>query len=193
MGTEQKDRAVPMKVTGEAKYSVDVRLPGMLYAAIKCCPVWGGDVRSYNADAIKGRPGVRSVVRLPLDDLTASVGVLAGGVAVVADSWWHAHTALEALPIEWNDGPDASVSSASLFEDHFTALKQPGNVVTNAGDVDAAMGRAARVVERPPIPCPSRPAPAWSRETPRCLSATAASTSGPAIRIRSGSCAAPPS
>jgi isoquinoline 1-oxidoreductase beta subunit len=147
MGTEQKDRSVPLKVTGEAKYSVDVRLPRMLYAAVKCCPVWGGGVRSYNADAIKNRPGVHSVVQVPLDRSTQSVGLLAGGVAVVADTWWHAHTALEALPIEWEDGPDATVSSASLFQDHFAALKQPGVVVTTMGDVDASMGRAARVVE----------------------------------------------
>jgi isoquinoline 1-oxidoreductase subunit beta len=70
MGTEQKNRDVPLKVTGEAVYGVDVRLPGMLYAAAKACPVWGGDVKSYNADAIKNRPGIHSVVRLPFNDLT---------------------------------------------------------------------------------------------------------------------------
>ena len=60
MGTEQKNREVPLKVTGQAKYAIDVRLPGMLYAAVKCCPVFGGDVKSYNFDAVRNMPGASS-------------------------------------------------------------------------------------------------------------------------------------
>ena len=147
MGTEQKDRAVPLKVTGEATYAVDIRLPGMLYAAAKSCPVWGGDVRSFNFDAIRNMPGVHSVVRLPFDELTRSAEFFCGGVAVVADTWWRAHAALEAMPIEWEYGPDAAVSSASLLEGHVALLEEPGDTRTDEGDVDTAMGRAATVME----------------------------------------------
>jgi isoquinoline 1-oxidoreductase beta subunit len=149
LGTEQKSLEVPLKVTGEAIYGIDMRLPGMLYAAAKSCPVWGGDVRSFNFDAIRNMPGVHSAVRLPFNDLTRSVGdFLAGGVAVIADSWWRAQKALDALPIEWDYGSGAGVSSASLYDLHLAATRQtPGATPTNEGDVDGAMARAAKVVE----------------------------------------------
>src|SRR5213594_650474 len=147
LGTEQKSFDVPLKVTGEAIYGIDIRLPGMLYAAARACPVWGGDVKSYDFDRIKNMPGVQSVVRLPFDALTKSVGFLCGGVAVVADSWWRAKTALDALPIEWDYGPSASVNSASLYEDHIAAAKGKGEAKTDEGNVDVAMARAAKVVE----------------------------------------------
>src|SRR2546425_9367182 len=114
LGTEQKNFDIPLKVTGEAIYGIDIRLPGMLYAAARACPVWGGDVKSYDFDRIRNMPGVQSVVRLPFDALTRSVGFLCGGVAVVADSWWRAKTALDAMPIEWDYGSATSVNSASL-------------------------------------------------------------------------------
>jgi len=147
LGTEQKHFDVPLKVTGEAIYGIDVRLPGMLYAAARACPVWGGDVKSYNFEAIRNMPGVHSVVRLPFNALTKSANFLCGGAAVIADSWWRAKTALDAMPIEWDYGPAAAVTSASLYEDHVAAAKLPGEPKTNEGNVDEAMGRAAKVVE----------------------------------------------
>jgi isoquinoline 1-oxidoreductase beta subunit len=156
MGTEQKNRDVPVKVTGAATYASDVRLPGMLYAAVKCCPVYGGDVKSFNADAIKNRPGVHSVVRLPLDRTgkaketlgrTTKDGFYVGGVAVVADTWWHAKSALDAMPIEWEYGPGRAVSSASLLEGHMAKLREPGQTITETGDVNAGLAKAARIVE----------------------------------------------
>jgi isoquinoline 1-oxidoreductase beta subunit len=151
MGTEQKNREVPLKVTGAAKYAIDVHLPNMLYAAVKCCPSWGGDVKSYNADAIKNRPGVHSVVRLPLDPeakeelgRATKKGFYSGGVAVIADSWWHAKTALDAMPIEWDRGPGAGVTSASLLEGHLATLHAPGKVIVNEGNVDGAMENAKK-------------------------------------------------
>ena len=122
-------------------------LPGMLYAAAKACPVWGGDVKSYDFDRIKNMPGVHSAVRLPFDALTKSVGFLGGGVAVVADSWWRAKTALDTMPIDWDYGPSAGITSASLYDAHVAASKEPGDVKTNDGNVDEAMGRAAKIVE----------------------------------------------
>ena len=82
-------------MTGAQVYGMDLKLPGMLNAAIKDCPVFGGKVKSFDAAAIAGRPGVKKVVR---------VGDTA--VAVVADTWWRAKTALDALPIEWDEGPE---------------------------------------------------------------------------------------
>jgi isoquinoline 1-oxidoreductase beta subunit len=141
MGTEQKNLEMPQKVTGEATFAIDVRLPGMLYAASTSCPVWGGDVRSYNFDAIRNRPGVHSAVKF------GGPGHTSGGVAVVADTWWHAKTALDAMPIEWEYGPNANVSSASLLERHMALLKERGEVRIDHGNVDTAMGRAVKVIE----------------------------------------------
>ena len=147
MGTEQKNFDIPLKVTGAAIYGIDIRLPGMLYAAVKACPVWGGNVRSYNADAVKNMPGVHAVVQLPFNDLTKSVDFLAGGVAVVADSWWRAQKALDALPIEWDYGPGASVSSASLYADHLAVAKRPGKAITDHGSVDEGFAKAVKIIE----------------------------------------------
>jgi isoquinoline 1-oxidoreductase beta subunit len=144
LGTMQKNRDMPLKVTGEAVFGSDVRLPGMLYASVKACPVWGGDVKSYNVDAIKSMPGVISVVRLPRNGPSA----MSGGVAVVADSWWRAHKALEAMPIEWDyTGADATQTSETILAQHMANLKTPGMVMTNAGNVDAAFAGAAKIIE----------------------------------------------
>jgi isoquinoline 1-oxidoreductase beta subunit len=143
LGTTQKNRDIPLKVTGEAVFGSDVRLPGMLYAAVKACPVFGGDVKSYNFDAIRNRPGVHSVVRLPRE----APSVVSGGVAVVADSWWRAQTALDAMPIEWDFGPGAAYTTESLLQRHMEALKQPATPFTNVGNVDAAFQGAAKIVE----------------------------------------------
>ncbi|HEX6362636.1 MAG TPA: molybdopterin cofactor-binding domain-containing protein, partial [Albitalea sp.] len=91
------------KLDGSQRYGSDLRLPGMLNAAIKDCPTVGGKVKSFDAAAIQGRPGVKKVVR-----------VGDGAVAVVADTWWHAKTALDALPVQWDEGPHAALSSAEI-------------------------------------------------------------------------------
>ena len=105
-GKPLKRLDTPDKLTGKQVYGIDVKLPGMLNAAIKDCPVFGGKVKSFDAAKIKGMPGVKKVVQ---------VGDTA--VAVVADTWWRAKTALDALPIEWDDGPNANVSSATHRRD----------------------------------------------------------------------------
>src|SRR5215471_11930718 len=147
LGTEQKSLDVPLKVTGEATYGIDIRLPGMLYAAAKSCPVWGGDVKSYDFDKIKSMPGVHSAVRLPFDAKTKGVGFLCGGVAVIADSWWRAKTALDAMPVEWDYGAAAAVTSASLYDRHLAVAKETGDAKTNEGNVEEGLGRAAKIVE----------------------------------------------
>jgi isoquinoline 1-oxidoreductase beta subunit len=151
---------VPLKVNGEAVYGIDVRLPDMLYAAVVACPVYGGKLKSYNFDAIKNMPGVKAAVPLPnvlwhahavIPDWAKSgeaSGVdAANGVAVVADSFWRAKTALEVMPIEWDYGPHANASSADFLKTFVAALDKPGVVAKEEGDALAALGKAAKVVE----------------------------------------------
>jgi isoquinoline 1-oxidoreductase beta subunit len=149
MGTEQKNLDVPMKVTGETVYGIDVRVPGMKWAAVKTCPVYGGDVESFDFEAIRGRTGVRTAVQLPIPDPALTRGrVFSGGVAVIADTWYQAKTALDQMPIEWQIPPrHAAWNSANMREALLAAMDEPGNLRVNQGDFDAAFARAAKVVE----------------------------------------------
>jgi isoquinoline 1-oxidoreductase beta subunit len=125
------------KVTGKQVYGFDLKLPGMLNAAIKESPVFGGKVKSFDAAKITGMKGVKKVVQ---------VGDTA--VAVVADTWWNAKTALDALPVEWDDGPNGKVSSASIAEILKAGLDAEQAFVGNkAGDIKAALDGAAKKVE----------------------------------------------
>ena len=125
------------KTTGKQVYGADLKLPGLLNAAIKDCPVFGGKVASFNAAAIAQRPGVKKVVK---------VGDSA--VAVVADTWWHAKTALDALPIEWDLGANAKVQQADIDAMLKAGLSAEQAAVGNSnGDVKAALASAARKVE----------------------------------------------
>lgn len=125
------------KTTGAQVYGSDLKLPGMLNAAIKDCPVFGGKVKRIDEAAIAKRPGVKKVVR---------VGDSA--VAVVADTWWHAKSALDALPIEWDEGPHAKVSSADIAATLKEGLDAPQAVVGNSnGDAKAALAASTRVIE----------------------------------------------
>ena len=125
------------KTVGAQDYGIDFRMPGLLNAAIKDCPVFGGKVKSFNAAAIESRPGVKKVVK---------VGESA--VAVVADTWWRAKTALDALPIEWDLGPHAQASSDSIRAFLKEGLDAKEAILGNAnGDAPAAIANAARKVE----------------------------------------------
>ena len=125
------------KVTGKQVYGADLKLPGMLNAAIKDCPHFGGKVKSYNAAAIANRPGVKKVV--PVGD---------SAVAVVADTWWRAKSALDALPIEWDKGPNAHESSATVAAMLKAGLDAPDAAVGNSnGDIKAGLAGAARRIE----------------------------------------------
>lgn len=126
------------KTTGKKVYGMDFKLPGMLNAAIKDCPVFGGKVKSFDAAKIKDMPGVKHV--LPVGD---------SAVAVVADTWWRAKTALDALPIVWDEGEHAKVSSESIAAWLKEGLDAPQAAVGNQnGDVKSAIANAARVVEQ---------------------------------------------
>src|SRR5258708_3882034 len=99
-GVKRLDTAI--KVNGEAIYGIDIKLPGMVNAAIRACPVFGGTVKSFDAAKVASMRGVKKV---------AKIGDNA--VAVIADTWWNAKTAMESLPIVWDEGPNAKVSRAT--------------------------------------------------------------------------------
>ncbi len=126
------------KTTGKMIYGIDVKLPGMLSAAIKDCPVFGGKLKSYDEAKVMGMKGVKKVVR-----------VNDSAVAVVADTWWHAKTALDALPIVWDEGDNAKVSSESIAKWLAEGLdnSQPAFVGNQNGDAKAAIAGATRKIE----------------------------------------------
>ena len=140
MGTEQKNLDVPDKVTGKTRYGIDVRLPGMKWAAIRTCPVYGGDVKSYDFDAIRDMPGVRSVFQFPIPDPALTRGrVFSGGVAVIGDTWYQANEAVKQMPIEWDIPPEnAEFNSANMQAALLASLEQPGTVRVDQGDVEQA-------------------------------------------------------
>ncbi len=125
------------KLTGKQVYGMDLKLSGMLNAAIKACPVFGGKVASYDAKAVEAMPGVKKVV---------AVGDNA--VAVVADTWWRANTALQALPITWDEGPNAGMSSektAAWLKEGLDAKE--AFIGNQAGDARATIEKAVKKVE----------------------------------------------
>ncbi|HEU0157979.1 MAG TPA: molybdopterin cofactor-binding domain-containing protein, partial [Hyphomicrobiaceae bacterium] len=125
------------KVVGKQVYGADLKLPGMLTATIKDCPVTGGKVASFDAAKVAGMKGVKKVVQ---------VGDSA--VAVVADTFWQAKTALDALPIVWDEGENKKVSSATIAQWLKEGLDAPEAFVGNEnGDVKAAIAKAAKKVE----------------------------------------------
>jgi isoquinoline 1-oxidoreductase subunit beta len=136
-GKPLKRLDTPPKVTGEQVYGIDLKLPGMLCAAIKDCPVFGGKLTSFDVAKVQGMPGVKHVVK---------VGDSA--VAVVADRWWQAKTALDALPATWDEGPNAKMSSATIAEFLKGGLDAEQAFVGNQqGDVKQAIANAAKKVE----------------------------------------------
>jgi isoquinoline 1-oxidoreductase beta subunit len=125
------------KTTGAQVYGMDLTLPGMLNAAIADCPVVGGKVRSFDAAMVMTMPGVKAV--LPVGD---------SAVAVVADTWWRAKTALAALKIDWDEGANTTLNSAGIAAMLKTGLDAPDAVVgAQVGQVKAALASAARTLE----------------------------------------------
>ncbi len=125
------------KVIGKTIFGIDVKLPGMLNAAIKDCPVFGGKLKSYDAAKAGAMPGVKKIVR---------VGDSA--LAVVADTWWHAKSALEAVTYEWDGGENAKVSSASIAEVLKEGLSAEQAFVHNErGSAKTALAAASKKIE----------------------------------------------
>jgi len=139
IGTRVRRFDVEVKARAEAVYGIDVRLPGMVYAAVKQAP-YGGALKSFDFDVIKNKPGV--IAAVPMEGIGT-----ASGVAVVADSWWRAKSALDALPITWDRGANAGTSSKDFFSEFRAHLDQRGPVPVDEGDVERALAGATKIVE----------------------------------------------
>ena len=125
------------KTTGKQIYGMDLKLPGMLNAAIKACPVFGGKLKGFDDSATMKVAGIKKIVRVGDD-----------AVAVVADTWWHAKKGLDALKIEWDEGANAKASSAAYAEVVKAGLTAKDAAVGNKnGDALAAIAASATTVE----------------------------------------------
>ena len=130
------------KVTGAARFGIDVRLPGMLYATVRTCPIIGGGLKRVALEPALAMPGVVRV-----STLTSAAGS-APGIAVVANSYWTARQAIERLDIEWDPGPNANLSSAQLILELRHALAtRTGTTFHRRGEGAAALTRAARIID----------------------------------------------
>ncbi len=135
---------IPSKVNGSAKFGIDVRVPGMVFAVVARCPTFGGKPAHFDAAKAKAVPGVLDVFEIPAfgaDKFTA------GGVVVVADSTWSAMKGRDALQITWDRGAAASESSEQMRQALRSAATKPGKRVRNDGDVDAALSNGSKKVE----------------------------------------------
>ncbi|MGZ5237744.1 MAG: molybdopterin cofactor-binding domain-containing protein, partial [Caldimonas sp.] len=135
VGKRTRRLDTPAKINGTAEFGIDVKLPGMVYASLEQCPVIGGTVKSFDATKAKTMPGVIDVVQIP------------DGVAVVADSYWHAFKARQGVSIQWDEGPGATVNDKAMI----AALKAGAEStkplpVKAVGDADGAIKGAAKVI-----------------------------------------------
>ena len=135
VGKRTRRLDTPAKVNGTAEFGIDVKLPGMVYAALEQCPVIGGTVKSVDATRAKGMPGVIDVVQIP------------DGVAVVADSWWRANMARKALTIVWDEGAGATLNDKAMLEGIRAASKSGKPLpIKSVGDAAGAIASSDRVV-----------------------------------------------
>ncbi len=125
----------PLKINGSAKFAIDTQIPGMVYAAIVACPVFGGKLRSVDETPAKGRRGVLGVVKLD------------NAVAVIADRYWRAKEALALLKPEWDEGPAGKTDSAQFAKLYRDTLDGPMVSARNDGDVDGAFAKGGKIVE----------------------------------------------
>ena len=135
IGKHQQRLDTPGKVAGSTVFAVDVKLPGMLYASVDRCPVFGGKVTEFSAAETQSIEGVREVVSI------------SSGIAVVADSSWAAMQGRQALQITWDEGPNGKLSSAAISQTLQHGAKQPGAVVRHDGDTTYALEGAAKKLE----------------------------------------------
>ena len=135
LGTRVRRLDTPPKVDGSAQFGIDVKVPGMLVAVVARSPVFGGKVTSFDAAKAKAVPGVRQVVQI------------SSGVAVVADGYWPAKKGRDALAITWDEGPTASVSSATIAQLFGQRAEQAGAVARHGGDPDGTLGSAPAKVD----------------------------------------------
>lgn len=117
----------PDKIYGKAKFGIDIVIPGMYYAAVTRCPAFGGKVKSFDANKAKSKPGVIDVVQI------------SSGVAVIADSTYHAFNGRDALVVDWDMGPNGKTSSEDIHNDMLSHLKSEGSEFENRGDINSVL------------------------------------------------------
>jgi len=141
IGKPRQRPDIPLKVNGSAQFGIDVRLPGMVYAAIARSPVFGGRVKSFDARKAKAVAGVTNVVKI------------SNGVAVVAKNTWAAFQGKNALKIVWDEGPNAKVNSAQLFSiaEHLASTRKNERVAISRGNPDTAAGIVLSATYRGPF------------------------------------------
>jgi isoquinoline 1-oxidoreductase subunit beta len=132
------------KSNGSAKFGIDSRVPGMLYAVIARCPVFEGKVASFDAVKAKAVPGVRDVLQIETKGRGAST---TGGVAVLADNSWAAIQGRKALEVKWDEGTAANESTEELHKRFVENAAKPGRILRNDGDADAALASAVKKLE----------------------------------------------
>src|SRR6185437_10181427 len=135
LGTRVRRLDTPAKVNGTARFGIDTRVPGMLYASIERSPAFGGGVSRVDDSRARTMPGVKRVVQLAAVKSARSENA----VAVVADSYWHALAARRALHIEWNDGPNGSLDSTAIRARLAQLAEKAGIPARTEGDASAAM------------------------------------------------------
>jgi isoquinoline 1-oxidoreductase beta subunit len=133
IGKPLKRFDTPDKVNGKAVYGIDAMLPGMKFATLAACPVFGGKVGTVDDAAAKKIPGVQKIV--VLDDM----------VAVVGDHMWAAKKGLDALVVTWHEGPNANVSSKDIWQDLRTASEKDGVVAKSEGDIAKGLATGDRL------------------------------------------------
>jgi isoquinoline 1-oxidoreductase subunit beta len=135
VGKSQKRMDTPAKVSGKTTFGIDVKIPGMLYATLLRCPVFGGRVKTFDASKAKTVPGVKQVVQV------------SNGVAVLADNTWSAIEGRKALVVDWDEGAIATTSSATIRKTFAELAEKPGAVARKEGDVAAALSTATQKIE----------------------------------------------
>lgn len=136
VGKPTKRLDTPSKTNGTAEFGIDVKMKGMVYAALDQCPVIGGKVKSFDASAAKKMPGVIDVVQIP------------DGIAVVADTWWRANKARSGVKIEWDEGPGAALTEKTMLASIRAAAAAPGAKTLDlpkTGDADAVIKASSKV------------------------------------------------
>ncbi len=134
---------IPLKTNGEAKFGIDISVPGMLYASVERSPVFHGKVKGFNKDEVLKMPGVRHVLQTTRE----VYGQKREGVAVLADNYWAALQGREALKVEWDAQDLEKVSNETILADSYEAAKTEGDELFNKGDVKSVLTNAEKIIE----------------------------------------------
>ncbi|MEX2230640.1 MAG: molybdopterin cofactor-binding domain-containing protein [Cyclobacteriaceae bacterium] len=143
IGTAVNRKDIPLKTNGDAKYGIDINVPGMLYASVERSPVFLGKVKTFNKDEVLKMPGVRQVLQTSREVF----GQNREGVAVLADNYWYALQGRKALKVEWDTQGLEKISDETILKDSYEAAKTEGDELFGKGDVSAAFKSAKNIIE----------------------------------------------